>query len=492
MVEIKPQPGYQQNVLSCSADIVIGGAGAGVGKTFSLLLEPLRHIQNKNFGATCFRRTSPQITSTGGLWDESSNLYAAIGARPQGVTHTWTFRTGAKVTFSHMQHEKNKYDWQGSQIPLIMFDELTHFSKTQFIYMLSRNRSTCGIRPYVRATCNPDPDSFIAEMIDWAIDSEGFIIPEMNNKIRYFTSYEDQFIWGNTKMEVIEKSPHLVTNKESLNLVKSFAFIEGDIQENKKLLEADPGYLANLEALPEDEKLRLLRKNWHVKINESVIVNYDLFQNTFSNTFVTGNTKYITADIATEGSDCLIIWVFEGRRVIDLEIIDKNSGKGALEAIEAKKNQYHVSASNISFDASGVGGGLTGFIHNAREFKSIQKPIGKNDYKNLKAQCGFEFAYSINGEKQKNESHLYYIPDHIANKLYPFSKPGIYKGKTIKWILNHQLKVLRRKNPDGDNKLELIPKEEMKAVLGNISPDFIESLIQREVFDLSQRRQMII
>lgn len=492
MAEIKAQRGYQEKFLSSPADIVIGGAGAGVGKTFSLLLEPTRHIQNPKFGAVCFRRTSPQITSEGGLWDESTNLYPALGAEPKEHVRSWKFRSGAKLSFSHMQHEKNKYDWQGSQIPLIMFDEVTHFTKGQFLYMLSRNRSTCGVRPYVRATCNPDPDSFVAEMIDWAIDENGFIIPEMNNKIRYFTAYEDMFIWGDTKEGVLEKSPHLIQNKESLNFVKSFAFIEGDIQDNQKLLEKDPAYIANLEALPEDEKMRLLKKNWKVKTNANVIVDYTMFQNVFTNSFIKGGTKYITSDIATEGRDCMLIWAFDNRIIIDVDIIDKNNGKEALQRIEAMKHKHGVLNSNISFDASGVGGGLTGFISNAKEFKSQKSPIGKNEYRNLKSQCAYEFSFAVNQTNQKDERHLYYMMPEVANKIYPYSTPSIYKGKTIKWILEHQLKSLRKKNPDGDNKKELIPKPEMKALLGGISPDFMESIIQREVFDLKPARKHLV
>lgn len=484
MAEIKPQIGYQQNFLSSPADIVIGGAGAGVGKTFSLLLEPTRHIHNPNFGAVCFRRTSPQITAEGGLWDESCNLYPSLGADPKEHVHSWKFKSGAKLSFNHMQHEKNRYDWQGSQIPLIMFDEVTHFTKLQFLYMLSRNRSTCGVKPYVRATCNPDPDSFVAEMIDWAIDDNGFIKPEMNNKLRYFSVYEDMFIWGDSRQEVVEKSPHLIQNKDSLAMVKSFSFIEGDIYDNKKLLEKDPGYIANLEALPEDEKLRLLKKNWKIKKDADVIVDYTMFQNVFSNTFVDNGTKYITSDIATEGKDNLITWVFSGRKVIDVDIVDKNNGKEALVRLESMKNKHGVLNSNISFDASGVGGGLTGFISNAKEFKSQKTPIGRNDYKNLKAQCAYEFSYSVNQTNQKSEKHMYYIVPEVANKIYPYDKPAIYKGKTIKWILEHQLKVLRKRKPNGEGKKELITKEEMKALLGNISGDFIESLIQREIFDI--------
>ena len=92
----------------------------------------------------------------------------------------WRFLSGAKVTFAHMLYEKDKYSWQGSQICFLGFDELCHFSENQFFYMLSRNRSVCGVKPYVRATCNPDVDSWVANFISWWIDQEtGYPIPEV-------------------------------------------------------------------------------------------------------------------------------------------------------------------------------------------------------------------------------------------------------------------------------------------------------------------------
>src|SRR5690606_25652328 len=85
---------------------------------------------------------------------------------------SWHFPSGALIKFSHLEHEQDIYNHQGGQYCLIIFDELTHFTRKQFIYLLSRNRSTCGVRPYVRATCNPDPESFVAELIEWWIDGE--------------------------------------------------------------------------------------------------------------------------------------------------------------------------------------------------------------------------------------------------------------------------------------------------------------------------------
>ena len=61
---IRPQKGYQRKTLSSNADIAIGGGAAGVGKTFTLLLEPLRHKDVKGFGGVIFRRTTPQINSS--------------------------------------------------------------------------------------------------------------------------------------------------------------------------------------------------------------------------------------------------------------------------------------------------------------------------------------------------------------------------------------------------------------------------------------------
>src|SRR5215467_12239907 len=81
-VRIGPQEGPQSQFLATSADIAIYGGAAGGGKTFAELLEPLRHVGNKDFGAVIFRRTTPQITNEGALWDESIKLYPQLGAKP--------------------------------------------------------------------------------------------------------------------------------------------------------------------------------------------------------------------------------------------------------------------------------------------------------------------------------------------------------------------------------------------------------------------------
>src|SRR6202035_2042666 len=130
---ISAQPGPQTEFLQTAADICIYGGAAGGGKTVGLILEPLRHVGRvANFTAVFFRRTTPQITNPGGLWDESQNFYPRLGGTPHLRAQEWRWPRGGKIKFSHLQLATTVYDWQGAQITLICFDELTHFTAHHF------------------------------------------------------------------------------------------------------------------------------------------------------------------------------------------------------------------------------------------------------------------------------------------------------------------------------------------------------------------------
>lgn len=265
LIKICPQKGKQEMFLRSCADICIYGGAAGGGKTYALLLECLRHVDNGHFEAVIFRQSRPQILAAGGLFATSLELYPYLGAYYVLTPNVqWRFPTGAKITFMHMFYEKEKYNFQGSQIPLLMFDELTHFSETQFFYMLSRNRSTCGVKPYVRATCNPDTDSWVADFISWWIDQDtGYALPERIGKLRYFFRSDGDLIWADSIDELTE----LCGSMEGFapELCRSVTFISSSVYDNKALLAIDPGYLANLHGLPLVEKERLLKGNWKIR-----------------------------------------------------------------------------------------------------------------------------------------------------------------------------------------------------------------------------------
>lgn len=256
----KPQPGPQTMFMNTEAEIALYGGAAGGGKTYALLLENQKHRENPKFGSVIFRRTSTQIMTEGGLWDNATELYPLRGATSVKTPRpTIIFPSGARITFAHLQYDDTVLDWQGSQIPLICFDELTHFSRKQFFYMLSRSRSTSGVDAYVRATTNPDADSWVAEFISWWIDQNGYPIPERSGVIRYFVIIDDDVKWADTRQELAD------TYGVELTDTKSFTFIASSVHDNKILLEQNPRYLANLKAMNTVDRGRLLDGNWKIK-----------------------------------------------------------------------------------------------------------------------------------------------------------------------------------------------------------------------------------
>lgn len=260
---IGPQPGPQTTFLATSADIAIFGGSAGGGKSFGLLLEPIRHVHNRLFGAVIFRRTSPQITNEGGLWDTSMELYSLLGAEPKQSTLDWIFPSGACVSLRHMEHEKNRLDWQGSQVPLVGFDELSHFTEKQFFYMLSRGRSESGVRSYIRATTNPDPDSWLRRFIDWWIGEDGYPIEKRSGRLRWMIRAGDEILWFDSRADVEAERDRLGMPREVEP--KSVTFIRSSVQDNPALLSKNPGYLGNLYALPLVEREQLLKGNWNIR-----------------------------------------------------------------------------------------------------------------------------------------------------------------------------------------------------------------------------------
>src|SRR6516162_3258121 len=246
--KIAAQPGPQTAFLRSGADICIYGGAARGGKTAGLILEPLRHVGRvANFTAVFFRRTMPQITNPGALWDESLNFYPRLGGTPHLRLREWRWPRGGKIKFSHLQFETTVYDWQGAQITLICFDELTHFSAHQFFYMVSRNRSTCGVRPYIRATCNPDADSWVADFLSWWIDpASGHPIRERAGVLRYFVRIAEKIVWADRPEELMKD---LLQGQElppgiDPPLPMSVTFVPATVFDNPALLRVNPEYLA--------------------------------------------------------------------------------------------------------------------------------------------------------------------------------------------------------------------------------------------------------
>lgn len=251
MAKISPQPGPQEEALASDAEILIYGGSAGGGKTYALLLDPLRYLTRvPGFHGVIFRRTYPEIAVPGGLWDTSAEIYGRLGARPRLGNLDWTFPPyGNTMSFHHLQHESNIYQWQGSQVTYFGFDELTHFTESSFTYIVfSRGRSGCEVDSYARATCNPDPGwvkRFLAPWVDKEYDGSR----AESGETRHFVRDEGKLRW------VSEDEPD----------AKSLCFVRASVYDNPIMLARNPRYISSLKALLPVERARLLDGDWDVR-----------------------------------------------------------------------------------------------------------------------------------------------------------------------------------------------------------------------------------
>lgn len=262
--EIGPQPGPQTQFLSTPADIAVYGGAAGGGKTFGMLLESTRNLNNPRFGSVFFRRTRPEFLQKGGAWDASTQLFPRLGGIPNYGERKWYFRSGATFAFQSLQHEKSVDTLGDAQIPLILIDEATTFSERMFWALFSRNRSDVGVVPYMRLGTNPDPDSWLLDFIGWWINPEtGYPIAQRSGAIRWFCRPEHTLYWGDSPEQLrAEHGPDVEC--------VSVTFIPAKLTDNQKLLAKDPKYLTKLLAMPYHEKARLLGGNWLIKLGSGM------------------------------------------------------------------------------------------------------------------------------------------------------------------------------------------------------------------------------
>ncbi len=213
------------------------GGAAGGGKSDALLAEALRQVHIPHYRGIIFRKTFPQLSE---LIDRSREIYGAVckGAKYNDSKHVWQFPSGAKIYFGTMQHAKDRTNYQGKRYDFIGFDELTHFTFDEYIYLLSRNRPNGpGTRCYIRATGNPGGIGHA-----WV---------------------KNRFITPAPPMTPIEEVTTIrFPDGRERNRKQFRVFVPSSVFDNEKLLNNSPEYLSRLAMLPESERNALLYGDW--------------------------------------------------------------------------------------------------------------------------------------------------------------------------------------------------------------------------------------
>lgn|GEM_PF-1121401 len=201
-------------------------------------------------------------------------------------------------------------------------------------------------------------------------------------------------------------------------------------------------------------------------IDQSRLISDNAIANLLTNSFVETGIKYLTADLAFQGSDLFVIWIWSGLRIIDYRVIEKSTGKEIEDTIKSMAEKHRVPRSNIIYDADGVGLFLAGYLAGAISFKNNEAPFleqnKKVNYKNLKSQCQFKLAEKI----ENNE--IYFECDISEYKSLIFEELECYKNRGL----------------DNEGKIESLRKKEVKEFIGR-SPDYTDALMMRMYFELN-------
>ena len=219
--------GPQTDFLAAGEKDVLYGGAAGGGKSYAMLVDPLRYAHRKAHRALILRRSMPELRE---LIDKSRELYpqAFPGAKFKEVEKIWNFPSGAKVEFGFLERDADVYRYQGQAYSWIGFDEITHLpTEFSWNYLASRLRTTDPeIKTYLRCTANPGGVGS-----HWV--KNRYILPENFN-----TTF---------------------TGKDGL----SRKFIPANLHDNP-YLSTDGVYEQMLKSLPPIQRRQLLEGNWDV------------------------------------------------------------------------------------------------------------------------------------------------------------------------------------------------------------------------------------
>jgi hypothetical protein len=247
-IDWRPHAGQQTRFLSSSAFEALFGGAAGPGKTECLIMEALRQVDNPRYTGIIFRRIFPSLEAARGIIQRSLEWYPVYKGRYNSQKHYWTFPSGSRIYFGHMQHEDDMLQYQGSEYAYVGFDELTEFTERQYLYMFTRCRVTpgSGLRAYVRSATNPGNLGH-----QWV--KRRFITTDIMNRVGYFAPV-------NGKDARVEKDTPDAMSR---------AFYPGKLDDNPS---ADPNYAMRIRATGDPIQVaRLIGGNWDAEYTEGVI-----------------------------------------------------------------------------------------------------------------------------------------------------------------------------------------------------------------------------
>ncbi len=206
-------------------EVLFGGA-AGGGKSYGQVIDALLFaLQYKGSKQLILRKSFQEL--------DKSIIRTVLSMYPRDIftfnasSHTGRFKNGSIIDFGYLANENDVYQYQSAEYDVVRFDELTHFTETQYIYLISRVRGANDFPKQVKSSTNPGGIGHV-----WV--KKRFIEPAPENT---------EFVGDDGVSRI---------------------FIPSKLDDNKFLNASDPNYKKRLLALPEKEKKALLYGDWNI------------------------------------------------------------------------------------------------------------------------------------------------------------------------------------------------------------------------------------
>lgn len=446
-VDLMPQPGLQENLCQCEANLIFICGAATSGKTYGMYLTSLYGMNKQGFTAIMFSYREKDSKKGSSIFRDAVEVLGNYNGCEYAASDNINFRFAnynSQLQLANFNYNVNnpnewadfKEDMKKKQASLIMVDEMTKMLEKAMLYLFSRNRDSSGMSPQFIGSFNPEYEHFTREVLQDAgfLDENWNVKKDMEGKIKYFHINEGTFkkaIWGDTPEEVVERSGITISDRDreagltEADMCKTFAVFTGEAADNRILVNATGGQsVANLENSGDANVLK--RGSFAPRIVEELNVSREMLHNLWDNPTSDDEEMYATLDVSggnTDSDDCPMC-VFKGNSLIAIRTF-RGDPKQLVGWIDAILREFKVPKTNFAFDATGIGNYLRAYTSgvpitaNRRPIQELDEngnAVNLDTYYNVRTQLLARLEVMI----QKGELN-FAIP---RDMMIPYGKKG--------------------------------------------------------------------
>lgn len=364
----KPNSIIQELFLSSQVDEVGGFGKKGWGKSWAILHECLQDIDQPDFSAIIFRRTSTDFED---LFNKAVVHFQGFNPVVNYTKHTFVFPSGARVKFAHLQHYKDVFNYNGQEYQLIIFDELPQFPIAVYLILLSCLRGTNPkVFKRIRSTGNPLGEGmlqvkarFFDQLRPTTVTDDGRII---KGDIGWFKSDASRDVRASKEIErdlfQLCRESNWREIKSRDPVLKEFLSREwyfGERRHNVTLMQGDPDYEARLEQLPEREKRAFKLGLFEIHNQDDQLILGEWWEAAVNGkNKAVGTERNFGLDYAELGKDKSILFAGEGNQLKwakEWDYLPHPAMADEIEKIFLQFGKYQVRG---GLDSVGTGAGV--------------------------------------------------------------------------------------------------------------------------------------